>query len=147
MLEPVDLSDVAHAAAEVAKPLAEGSGVGVTVEGPSARVVADPALLEEALLIPITNAIQHSDPGKAVRLRISRASVSVEDQAGGIPEEDLSHLFERFYSGRGSSGGFGLGLPICKDLVERMGGEVSVRSEKGLGTAVRIGLPEAESDA
>jgi PAS domain S-box-containing protein len=147
VLEPVDLSDVAHAAAEVAKPLAEGSGVGVTVEGPSARVVADPALLEEALLIPITNAIQHSDPGKAVRLRISRASVSVEDQAGGIPEEDLSHLFERFYSGRGSSGGFGLGLPICKDLVERMGGEVSVRSEKGVGTAVRIGLPEAESDA
>jgi PAS domain S-box-containing protein len=146
-LEPVDLSEVAHAAAEVAKPLAEGSGVGVSVEGPSARVVADPALLEEALLIPITNAIQHSDPKKKVRVCISGASVTVEDQAGGIPEEDLPHLFERFYSGRGSSGGFGLGLPICKDLVERMGGEVSVRSEKGVGTAVRIGLPEAESDA
>jgi signal transduction histidine kinase len=50
-------------------------------------------------------------------------------------------------AGRGSSGGFGLGLPICKDLVKRMGGEVSVRSEKGVGTFVRIGLLEAESDA
>jgi len=146
-LEPVELSDVAHAAAEVAKPLAEGSGVGVSVEGPSVRVLADPALLEEALLIPITNAIQHSDPHRMVRVRISGASVTIEDRAGGIPEEDLPHLFERFYSGRGSSGGFGLGLPICKDLVERMGGEVSVRSEKGVGTAVRIGLPEAEPDA
>ena len=146
-LEPVDLSDVAHAAAEVAKPVAEGSGVGITVKGPSARVLADPALLEEALLIPITNAIQHSDPDQKVRVCISGASVTVEDRAGGIPEEDLPHLFERFYSGRGSSGGFGLGLPICKDLVERMGGEVSVRSEKGVGTAVRIGLSEAEPDA
>jgi PAS domain S-box-containing protein len=146
-LESVDLSDVAHAAAEVAQPLAENAGVGVTVEGESARVVADPALLEEALLIPITNAIQHSDPDKTVRLRISGPSVTVEDRAGGIAEEDLPHLFERFYSGRGSSSGSGLGLPICKDLVERMGGEVSVRSEKGVGTAVRIGLPEAEPDA
>jgi signal transduction histidine kinase len=146
-LEPIDLSEVAHAAAEVAKPVAEGSGVGITVEGPSARVLADPALLEEALLIPITNAIQHSDPDQKVRVCISGASVTVEDRAGGIPEEDLPHLFERFYSGRGSSGGFGLGLPICKDLVERMGGEVSVRSEKGVGTAVRIGLSEAEPDA
>jgi signal transduction histidine kinase len=82
-----------------------------------------------------------------VRVCISGASVTVEDRAGGIPGEDLPHLFERFYSGRGSPGGFGLGLPICKDLVERMGGEVSVRSEMGVGTAVRIGLPEAAPDA
>jgi len=146
-LEEVDLSDVVHAAAEMAKPLAESAGLDVTVEGPSAWVVADPALLEEALLIPITNAIQHSDPGQTVRLRVSGTAVTVEDEAGGIAEEDLPHLFERFYTGKGSSGGTGLGLPICKDLVERMGGEVSVRSEKGVGTAVRIELPEAKPDA
>jgi PAS domain S-box-containing protein len=146
-LEPVDLSDVSHAAAEMAKPLAESAGLDVTVEGQSAWVVADPALLEEALLIPITNAIQHSDPGKTVRLRVSGASVTVEDEAGGIAEEDLPHLFERFYTGKGSSGGTGLGLPICKDLVEKMDGEISIHSEKGVGTAVRIELPEAEPDA
>ena len=98
-------------------------------------------------MIPITNAIQHSDPGKTVRLRVSGASVTVEDEAGGIAEEDLPHLFERFYTGRGSTGGTGLGLPICKDLVEKMDGEISVRSEKGVGTSVRIELPEAEPDA
>jgi signal transduction histidine kinase/HAMP domain-containing protein len=146
-LEPIDLCDVVHAAAEMAKPLAESAGLDVTVEGQSAWVVADPALLEEALLIPITNAIQHSDPGKTVRLRVSGASVTIEDEAGGIAEEDLPHLFERFYTGKGSSGGTGLGLPICKDLVEKMAGEVLIRSEKGVGTAVRIELPEAEPDA
>ena len=146
-LEPIDLSDVVHAAAEMAKPLAESAGLDVTLEGQSAWVVADPALLEEALLIPITNAIQHSDPGKTVRLRVSGASVTVEDEAGGIAEEDLPHLFERFYTGKGSFGGTGLGLPICKDLVEKMNGEVSIRSEKGVGTFVRIELPEAEPDA
>src|SRR5215204_3141628 len=146
-LEPIDLREVVHAAAEMAKPLAESTGLDVTVEGQSAWVVADPALLEEALLIPITNSIQHSDPGTAVRLRLSGTAVTVEDQAGGIPEEDLPHLFERFYTGKGSSGGTGLGLPICKDLVEKMDGEISIRSEKGVGTAVRIELPEAEPDA
>jgi PAS domain S-box-containing protein len=146
-LEPVDLSSVVHAAAEMAKPLAESAGLDVTAEGRSAWVVADPALLEEALLIPITNAIQHSDPGKTIRLRVSGASVTVEDEAGGIAEEDLPHLFERFYTGKGSSGGTGLGLPICKDLVEKMDGEISIRSEKGVGTSVRIELPEAEPDA
>ncbi|HJQ30269.1 MAG TPA: HAMP domain-containing sensor histidine kinase, partial [Rubrobacter sp.] len=133
--------------AEMAKPVAESAGLDVSVEGRSAWVVADPALLEEALLIPITNAIQYSDPGKTVRLRISGASVTVKDEAGGIAAEDLPHLFERFYTGKGSSGGTGLGLPICKDLVEKMDGEVSIRSEKGVGTSVRIELPEVEPDA
>jgi signal transduction histidine kinase len=146
-LEPVDLSDVVHAAAEMANPLAESAGLDVTIEGPSAWVVADPALLEQALLIPITNAIQHSDPGKTVRLCISGSSVTVEDEGGGIAEEDLPHLFERFYTGEGSSGGTGLGLPICRDLVEKMDGEVSIRSRMGLGTSVRIELPETEPDA
>jgi PAS domain S-box-containing protein len=145
-LEPVDLSEVVHAAAEMAKPVAESAGLDVSIEGQSAWVVADPALLEEALLIPITNAIQHSDPGKTIRLRVSGASVTVEDEAGGIAEEDLPHLFERFYTGKSSSGGTGLGLPICKDLVEKMDGEVSVHSEKGVGTSVRIKLAEAEPD-
>jgi signal transduction histidine kinase len=147
-LEPVDLSCIVHAAAEIAKPLAESAGLELAVEGAGARVVADTALLEEALLLPIANSIQHSDPSQKVLLRISGASVTIEDQAGGIAEEDLPHLFERFYSPRKDpSGGFGLGLPICKELVERMGGEISVRSESGVGTSVRIELPEADPDA
>ncbi len=68
----------------------------------------------------------------------------MEDEGEGISEEDLPHVFERFYRGRGGSGGFGLGLPICKELVERIGGEISIESEAGVGTTVKIELPQAE---
>lgn len=144
--EPVDLLRVARATADVAEPLAESAGLTILVEGRETWVVADPDLLEQALLIPVSNAIQHSNGGGTVRLRVAEGSVAVEDVGEGIDEEDLPHLFERFYSKKGSSGGFGLGLPICKELVERMGGEVAVSSEKGVGTTVRVKLPGVESD-
>jgi signal transduction histidine kinase len=76
------------------------------------------------------------------------AAVTVEDEGAGIGEEDLPLVFERFYRGKGAKkgeiggGGFGLGLAICKDLVERMGGKISLESARGVGTKVRIELPE-----
>jgi signal transduction histidine kinase len=65
----------------------------------------------------------------------------VEDEGAGISEEDVPYLFERFYRGSDSEG-FGLGLPICKELVQRMGGEIHLESEEGKGTIVEIRLPE-----
>jgi signal transduction histidine kinase len=73
--------------------------------------------------------------------------VVVEDEGLGISEADLPYVFERFYRGKRSSGGFGLGLAICKDLVERMGGSISLRSKEGIGTRVEIGLPEVGTGA
>jgi signal transduction histidine kinase len=64
----------------------------------------------------------------------------------GISSVDLPHVFERFYQGKGSSEGFGLGLPICKELTERMDGSISIRSQEGIGTAVEVRLPEADLD-
>jgi signal transduction histidine kinase len=71
----------------------------------------------------------------------------VQDEGAGISPVNLPHIFERFYRGAGSSEGFGLGLSICKDLIERMGGSISIRSREGVGTAVEIELPEASVDA
>ena len=62
-------------------------------------------------------------------------------------ESDLPYVFERFYRGKRSSGGFGLGLSICKDLVERMGGSISLESEEGVGTIVEIELTEGGAGA
>jgi signal transduction histidine kinase len=69
----------------------------------------------------------------------------VEDEGSGIDPEDLPHLFERFYRGKGSAGGFGLGLSICRDLVEGMGGRISLRSREGAGTVAEIQLPEVDA--
>jgi signal transduction histidine kinase len=143
----VSLMDVTRAAAEEMEPLVEGAELEVLIDGVDAQVFADPALLEQALLILISNAIKHSGPGAKIVLRTSSDSITVEDHGAGIAPEDLPHLFERFYLGKGVSEGVGLGLPICKELVEKMGGEISVRSQKGVGTAVKITLPKAGPDA
>lgn len=138
--EILELESAARDAASRMEPLAESAGVHLHVEGKGARVHADAEWLEQALLVLISNAVKHSG---RVRLRVEGAAVVVEDDGEGISEEELPFVFERFH--RGGSDGSGLGLPICKELVERMGGEVSISSEKGRGTRAGIELPEAEA--
>ncbi len=139
---PVDTRQAAREAADRMEPLAERSGLCVRVEGTGGRVLADREWLEQVLLILINNAIQHGAEGDEVRLRADGDAVAVEDDGTGIREEDLPYVFERFYRGSGGSAGFGLGLPICKDLVEKMRGDISISSEKGAGTRVEVTLPQ-----
>jgi two-component system sensor histidine kinase VicK len=141
-IEPVDLAEVVREAAGRVAPLAESADLQVSVEGSSRPVLADREWLEQCLLILLHNAIQHSGPGGSLWVRLRSGAVSVEDEGSGIPEEDLPHVFERFYRNRHGDRGFGLGLPICKELAERMGGQVSLRSRQGEGTSVEIRLPE-----
>ncbi len=86
-------------------------------------------------------------------MRMEAAAVTVEDDGTGISKEDLQMVFERFYRGRGDTekgngagggGSFGLGLAICKELIERMSGSISLESEEGVGTKVKIELPEVD---
>ncbi len=142
-IEVVDLDGIAREDTERMKPLAESAGVALRVEGRGGHVRADREWLEQALLVVLGNAVQHSERGGEVRLRVEGGTVTVEDEGAGISETDLPYVFERFYQGKRSSGSFGLGLAICKDLVERMGGCISLESEEGVGTKVEIELPEA----
>jgi PAS domain S-box-containing protein len=141
----VDLLDVASRVAERMGPLADSSYLDLTVEGDEGRVRADEEWLQQAVLVLVSNALKHTEKGGHVRLRAESSRIVVEDEGAGISEEDIPYLFERFYRGS-NSGGFGLGLPICKELVERMGGEIQLRSEKGKGTVVEISLPEVSDD-
>ncbi len=145
-LRPVEMGFLKEVA-ERAEPLVERAGLELVVEDRGGLVRADPEWLEQALLILVSNAAKHSGKGKRVWLRVRGGTFEVEDEGEGIREEDLPHVFERNYRGEGaSSGGFGLGLPICRELVERMGGTISVESEEGAGTIARIRLPEVEPD-
>src|SRR5215213_5272401 len=143
----VDLDGVAREAAERVEPLTESAGLRLRVEGWGERVLADQEWLEQALLVVLGNAVRFSERGADIWLRLNGAAVVVEDEGAGISESDLPYVFERFYRGKRSSGGFGLGLSICKDLVERMGGSISLKSEEGAGTRVEIELPEVGTDA
>ena len=145
-LQVVELRAAGQQAAGVMEPLVESAGLGLSIEGEGASCVhADPEWLNEVLLVLLSNAIKHSSRGGVIRLRARAGTVIVEDEGVGIDPADLPHVFERFYRGKAHPEGFGLGLPICRDLTERMGGSISIRSREGVGTAFQVELPEVDA--
>ncbi len=146
-LDIVDLREAGQQTTKLMEPLAESGGIRILTEGDASCVRTDPEWLQEVLMVLLSNAIKHSNRGGDIKVRTKSGVVTVKDEGVGISPVDLPHVFERFYKGTGSSEGFGLGLSICKDLTERMGGSISIRSREGVGTAVEIELPEASVDA
>jgi signal transduction histidine kinase len=112
---------------------------------------ADPEDLELVWVNLLDNAVRHSNQGGTVTLRLGesaagQASLTVEDTGSGIPSADLPHVFERFRRGGNSNGqlsnGFGLGLAICKAIVEAYRGNIEIKSSEGKGTTVRVEIPQ-----
>lgn len=98
----------------------------------------------------LDNAIKYSNTGKSVRIRAERTEggtlIQIDDEGVGIPREDMSRIFERFYRvdrARSSSvGGTGLGLSIVRHVIGLLQGKVEIKSDLGVGTTVRISFPE-----
>jgi signal transduction histidine kinase len=111
------------------------------------HVWADPDRVEQVLVNLLTNAAKYSPPESTITIRSQllqdppRVVVHVCDEGIGIAAEHLPHLFDRFYLTEDSDKGVGLGLPICKGLVEAMGGEIWVVSELGKGSTFSFTLP------
>ncbi len=120
--------------------------------GPGAETVrADPAKLHDALSNLVANAIIYAPEHTTIRISAEavdgRVAISVSDEGPGIPDEDLSRVFERFYrvdkSRARDPGGTGLGLAIVKHLVELHGGTVRAENGPERGARFTIGLPAA----
>jgi len=124
----------------------------IAIEIPAAgemRVRADRLLLYQALMNLITNAIKYSPAGTTVRMGFSngndRVRFQVTDQGFGIPADETSRIFEKFYR-RGNKetreqSGFGLGLAFVKEVAMRHGGDVVVESEVGKGSVFTLWIP------
>lgn len=115
-------------------------------------MLADRQRLIQILLNLIRNAITYTPQGGIVSITVERADADylallVADTGIGIPNDDLERVFERFYrsdtSRARTSGGFGLGLAIVRDLVNAMGGSITVESKVGEGSCFRVLLPIA----
>jgi signal transduction histidine kinase len=111
--------------------------------------LADRDRLAQVLLNLTRNAITYTPSGGIVSLSITRAdaahvAITVADTGIGIPPDELGRVFDRFYRTDTSrarvSGGFGLGLSIARDLVQAMGGAISVASTPGEGSQFRVVL-------
>ena len=131
---------------------AQGFKFQVERDGPPMFVQADPAALEQVLANLLDNAVKYSRHDKIITVRVRAAGnaavVEVIDRGVGIPARDQARIFERFYRTPGTDRpGFGLGLPIVKELISAHGGRVDVVSAPGSGSTFRIQLPLDRSAA
>ena len=146
--EPLDLHAVAADVAEMFEPLAEERGVSLVLGLTSfVTVLGDSSRLRQLVTNLVDNAIKFTGAGGTVTLRVERdeerARLLVSDTGMGIPVEHLPHVFERFYqaSPARTGEGYGLGLSICKWIVEAHGGSLQVESRPGKGTTFIVALP------
>ncbi|KLK88564.1 histidine kinase [Methanoculleus sediminis] len=146
-LRPLDLDSVIRAEIE------RSSVTGITYSGTTATVLADD-LLSEVFANLIGNAAKHGGPAVETTVRVEErgeeALVSVEDTGPGIPDAIKVRLFERLVRGTHGAAGTGLGLYICRMLIERYGGRIwadnRVEGCPECGTAIRFTLRKAEED-
>ena len=131
-------------------PLAESAGVILRMEHiEPVEVAGEEHWLRQMLYNLLDNAIKYGGAGGDVRVAVNsrdhQARISVRDTGPGIAEENLPHLFERFYRVEKSrdreTGGAGLGLPIALWIARLHGGEIEVDSRPGQGCTFRVSLP------
>ena len=152
-LEPVpcDVGELLQSVLEDLKPALEARRqyVEIAVDPGAGKVTADPAKLNDVLRNLIGNATTYAPEGSRIRVAVdrlpNRVTIAVIDEGPGIPDEDLSRIFERFYrvdkSRSRDPGGTGLGLAIVKHLVELHGGRVRVENAPAGGACFTIELP------
>jgi signal transduction histidine kinase len=151
--ERLSISELVQDVAMKYKPEAEKKGLQFQWKiGEGLPLInADIALIDRALSNLVENAINHTDSGGEISIRPERQNshilVKISDTGCGIPEEDLPHIFERFYRGSrtGKRTGTGLGLAIAKKIVELHGGNISVQTKQGEGTTISFELHAASA--
>lgn len=152
--EMVDVNAVAvcRDAVDGLQGLAERNSISLRLEGPErAMVTGHPELLYRCVFNLVDNAIKYSGENSSVAVRVTsgteQTQIEVSDTGPGIPEQYRERVFDRFFrvdkSLSRKSGGSGLGLAIVKEVVEMMGGTVSLRSEPNVGTTFLLTLPSA----
>jgi len=141
-----------------ARPLAGPRGVSLQAEGlPELVAYADARLLTRVLSNLIQNAIQYNRPGGSVRFHGRSAPAAgagwttghvileVEDTGHGIAPEERERVFERFYRADPSrsrrTGGTGLGLPLCREILKVLGGQIRISASTAEGTTLEVRLP------
>jgi len=157
LTEPVNLEQIVRQTANMFAGVSEERAIELSVDtgGDAVQVAGDPRQLRQVLSNLLDNAIRFTPAGGRVQVSLGRdidrreAVIEVADTGRGIEERHLPRVFDRFFQAdaardRGDARrGGGLGLAICRAIVERHGGRISVESRPGHGTTFRVGLPLA----
>lgn len=149
---PVDLASLVLEVSGQAEKLAQQKGITLACQAPEAiaPISGDRGTLRRLFFILLDNAVKYTPPGGQIQVGINqhpeRVTVEVRDSGGGISQQDLPHIFERFYrsdkSRNRDSGGAGLGLSLAKWIVDAHGGFMEVESAVDNGSTFRVSLPK-----
>ena len=152
----IDVTTLARAVAAEFRPGAEGRGVSIDVSAPDELPAAcDERRLSQVLRALLDNAVKFSPQGGTVSVGLAADSsaagdddvvITVVDEGPGIAQDELQRVFERFYRGNGGShkSGTGLGLSIAREMVELMGGTLTVASSRGEGSTFTVRMPRIQ---
>lgn len=152
-ISEVQLTDLLGDVCDLFRPAAEERGIRIelNLNGP-VSLSADRARLQRALSNILDNALKYSPDGGTISVAVQELSGSVQveisDSGNGIDDDDLPHIFDRFYRGDKSraSSGNGLGLGVVRAIVSAHGGTVTVSNNVGQGATFRIRLPLGTTD-
>ena len=145
--EPCDVQDVIGSALEQLESRKEGHPITVNIPPDLPFISMDFVLISRVLVNVIDNALKYSPPGSPIEIEAHPASgyleIEVADRGSGIPREDLSRIFDKFYRVQRPDNitGTGLGLSISKGIVEAHGGFIAAENRPGGGTTLTIALP------
>ncbi len=152
--ELCDLAQLVGEAVEEQRLVASDRTITLALPDAPVAVVADPGRINQVITNFLTNALKYSPPESTVQVRLRgearAARVEVTDAGPGLPRAEQRHVWERFHRAPGvavqygSGVGLGLGLFICRTIIERHGGRVGIISTKGRGATFWFQLPLAE---
>ena len=141
------------------QPTVEGVRIDLVLDAPSDKIFADPDQLRQVFLNVMMNAAhalsgkepsEEDESEKTLTIRSQNTDGSIElafmDNGPGIPEEELSHILDPFYTTKEPGDGTGLGLSVSYRIIEGLGGSISAQSSVGEGTTVIIDLPLYEKE-
>jgi signal transduction histidine kinase len=146
----VDMRDVAAATLRMLQPLADSEGITLKSELDGGCIILGTKdSLHQIVFNLAENALKYNRPGGSVTVRLNRsetqAILRVEDTGIGVPEDDLPHIFDRFYrvdkARSRAFGGSGLGLSIVRDTVTALHGEISANARSGGGMVFEVRFP------
>lgn len=154
-MSPVNMRALLNVIAEKFAPQSHRAGVKIETDIPSdlPPLIADGDRMAQVFTNLTDNALKFTPQGGVITLcafiDADKMNISVMDTGAGIPEEDLPHIFQRFYQADparkgGEAHSAGLGLAIVHEIVAAHGGRISVQSRKGAGTTMEVILPLAQ---
>jgi two-component system sensor histidine kinase BaeS len=146
---PVDLAEIVRNTVDLLGPLAEEADITIDVVGDPAPTNADPDRLQQIVVNLITNALKFTPPGGRVTIatttELERAILRIADTGPGLRDDELPHLFERFWRGHGAAKapGTGVGLAVVAELVAAHHGTLDATNRAEGGAEFTITLPSS----